>query len=261
MFRLYRSIATVFVFLMFSVGAVTLGTVVNLIIELIVRNKDKKQQILRYLVKKSFQFIVRICSIFSVFKVKFRNIDLLEQKHGYVIISNHPTLADYLILYSRLNNSTTVMVADKLNRTFMRKIICNMGYVSNNVDAEKITTILSDSDNILIFPEGTRTRNSKYLKFHRGAVNFSIRNQMPIIPIFIKCSEPTFLSDKFFNWKAPETIPVFSISVGNVIDYRNLINTNEPTSIQIRKLNNYLEKLYNREIQSAEETVPPSKYD
>ena len=91
MFRLYRSIATVFVFLMFSVGAVTLGTVVNLIIELIVRNKDKKQQILRYLVKKSFQFIVRICSIFSVFKVKFRNIDLLEQKHGYVIISNHPT--------------------------------------------------------------------------------------------------------------------------------------------------------------------------
>ena len=160
MFRLYRSIATVFVFLMFSVGAVTLGTVVNLIIELIVRNKDKKQQILRYLVKKSFQFIVRICSIFSVFKVKFRNIDLLEQKHGYVIISNHPTLADYLILYSRLNNSTTVMVADKLNRTFMRKIICNMGYVSNNIDAEKITTILSDSDNILIFPEGTRTRNS-----------------------------------------------------------------------------------------------------
>lgn len=163
MFRLYRSIATVFVFLMFSVGAVTLGTVVNLIIELIVRNKDKKQQILRYLVKKSFQFIVRICSIFSVFKVKFRNIDLLEQKHGYVIISNHPTLADYLILYSRLNNSTTVMVADKLNRTFMRKIICNMGYVSNNVDAEKITTILSDSDNILIFPEGTRTRNSVFV--------------------------------------------------------------------------------------------------
>ena len=134
------------------------------------------------------------------------------------------------------------MVADKLKNSFMKRIINNMGYISNNIDIKNISDILKKDDNILIFQA---TNNIKFL---RGAVNFSLRNNMPVVPVFIHCSEPKFLSEKFISWIAPKTEPIFSVIHGEIISPQNYIKSNDALPIQIRNFNSYLENLYQEKI-------------
>ena len=115
-----------------------------------------------------------------------------------------------------------------------------MGYISNNIDIKNISDILKTDDNILIFPEGTRTQATNNIKFLRGAVNFSLRNNMPVVPVFIHCSEPKFLSEKFISWIAPKTEPIFSVIHGEIIYPQNYIKSNDALPIQIRNFNSYL---------------------
>lgn len=248
MYRLYRSLTTVFMFLVFSLGAIVLGSFINMLIGIFVKNPRRRQLLLRIITQKSFSIFLWMCAILSVFKVKYENFNNLKTLKNHVIISNHPTLVDYIIIFSHLNNHTNVMVADKLKNSFMKMIINNMGYISNNIDIKNISDILKTDDNILIFPEGTRTKATNNIKFLRGAVNFSLRNNMPVVPVFIHCSEPKFLSEKFISWIAPKTEPIFSVIHGEIIYPQNYIKSNDALPIQIRNFNSYLENLYQEKI-------------
>ena len=221
MYRLYRSLTTVFMFLVFSLGAIVLGSFINMLIGIFVKNPRRRQLLLRIITQKSFSIFLWMCAILSVFKVKYENFNNLKTLKNHVIISNHPTLVDYIIIFSHLNNHTNVMVADKLKNSFMKRIINNMGYISNNIDIKNISDILKTDDNILIFPE---------------------------VPVFIHCSEPKFLSEKFISWIAPKTEPIFSVIHGEIIYPQNYIKSNDALPIQIRNFNSYLENLYQEKI-------------
>lgn len=255
-----RSLATLTVFGVFSLGAVLLGVPVFFLLSLVIRNGRKRCLVLRGLVKSSFRFIVFLSGIMFVFRVHFRDVEDEKDSaatsdrsmssssgRGRIYISNHPTLVDYVILLTHTEVTVNTMVKHSLTVGFMRHIINHLGYVNNLSSLDEVSSSLENGDSLLIFPEGSRTHGD--ICFKRGAANLASRLDMDIVPIFIYCSEPEYLSRGFLNIMAPKHVPHFYIERHRPIKVADMVpEDNLPPAVRARHLNRYLEKMYREKI-------------
>ena len=90
------------------------------------------------------------------------------------------------------------MVKAKLTHSFMRFVISGLGYVTNECDPQELNAIIASGENVLIFPEGTRTAPNGVIHFHRGFANLALETKALIFPLFISSDVPGFLATKTF---------------------------------------------------------------
>ena len=94
------------------------------------------------------------------------------------MLANHPSLIDVVVLISIIPNADCVVKAHLFKNPFLRGVVKNTGYISNAdpegllVDCKKS---LAAGNNLIIFPEGTRTKVGQAVKFQRGAANIALR--------------------------------------------------------------------------------------
>ena len=267
-----RSLGTLLVFGCFSAGAVLLGIPVFFVFTLFIRNAVKRRQVLRWLVKKSMQMLIFLSGLLGVFKVHFLLTDndagvtsrageaskalpetslneifrpatnVSIDTSGCLITANHPTLVDYVIMVSLMDTGVSTMVKYSLTQGFMKSIVRHLGYVNNQSSYEDITASVSDGS-LLIFPEGSRTHGD--IHFKRGAANISIRLGIPVIPVFMYCSEPDFLNTGFLNIVPPPHVPHIYVALGERIEFgEDCFGSDMPLSLKARHFNRYLENLY-----------------
>ena len=118
----WRVLATGSCFAFFGVGAICL---VYIVIPLV--GKDKAQQT----ISKAFRFFVFILESFGLIRVEFKNLEKLQNDRGCLIISNHPTLLDYVFIVSKLNRCNTIVKEALWDNIFLKKIIQLAGYIPN----------------------------------------------------------------------------------------------------------------------------------
>ncbi len=244
MFKFFRLIPTLIAYGVFIFGALSQGILIVILLHLFVWNKQKRTLAIRQCVKLSFKFFVWLCRVLGVFKVNFNNLDKLKNLNNKIIIANHPSLVDYVILTSCLPNNVSVMVKYKLTKSFMRFIIKALDYVHNEMDYSALKQNLSNNDNFLIFPEGTRTKDNTNYKFHRGFVHIALNQNLKIVPIHISCDVPGYLNSKFLDTNVPNTTPVFTIDVKDEIDPKDFQKEDTKESIVSRHLTKSLEEQY-----------------
>ncbi len=240
---LLRTFTTIIAYSVFFVGALFNGILVYLFLIVFCRSKRERELKLRATVNAGFRIFLWLCRVLRVFKVNVENIDGLEAINSAVIIVNHPTLVDYVIITAHMNIHSSVMVKHALTNGFMRFVIKHMGYVTNQSGYEEFEALLTQGDNILIFPEGTRTRDPNKLKFQRGAMNLAIRKGVPILPLYLYCDVAGYLNRGFLSIKAPKREPTFLLKVGDIIPVDNFPNDG-PDSIRVRHLTKELEGKY-----------------
>lgn len=125
----------------------------------------------------------------------------LFRKNGVIFISNHYNATDALILNSCIHNNTYIVTKSDLlshigiKNKFITKLFFegtnSISYIRDNLNSGKIVKRkmldhLSKYNNILVFPEGTSTRNGYPKEFKNGLFKFSAENNIPIVPITIK---------------------------------------------------------------------------
>ncbi|MEF9935330.1 MAG: lysophospholipid acyltransferase family protein [Clostridium sp.] len=130
--------------------------------------------------------------------IKIHNEERLDKIEGPVIfISNHLSNADGLILNKILKKHNPYFVAGvKLNSTTISKIglevvnIIPIKAGSADVEAlKKCIQAIKENKNILIFPEGTRSRDAAMIEGKKGIVLIARKANVPIVPIGIWGSE------------------------------------------------------------------------
>ncbi|MGN1392492.1 MAG: lysophospholipid acyltransferase family protein [Succinivibrionaceae bacterium] len=239
--------ATFLAYSIFFFGAITQGVLVYFLLLIFIRNKDKRKELLRGVVRLSFKFFIWLCSVLKVFHVHFNNFEKNNNECPKVIIANHPTLVDYVVLTSELSLKNNSMVKHSLTQGFMGPIIKHLGYISNQSPYEDIVKIFENKEDIVIFPEGTRTKDIDNLKFHRGAANIACRLKLNIYPIFVYCDTKDYLNKNFLSLKTPLRTPHIYVEVGEPIDINEYIIDNK-NSLCARHLNVMLENLYKDKI-------------
>ncbi len=255
----YRRLCILAVFGLFGGGALFYGLPCFLFIALRVRDGRERVLRLRAAVRSGLRFLVRVCVFLDVIRCAFLDPGygrIAEEElgraaaaedaapGGRVIVANHPSLIDYILLISYLGTGTCVLVKHNLTRTFMRFVIRRLGYRSNESSLEEIEEVLANGDDLLIFPEGSRTRGGA-IAFKRGAANVACRMNLPVVPVFIYCSVPGYLSRGFLDAAPPARVPRFYVMAGEPVPPdAGPDDAGRPAAVRARRLNARLEELY-----------------
>lgn len=174
------------------------------------------------ILSKAPKFIVKpsVKGLVKIFLNKYANIIIhgkenLDNIEGPVIfISNHLSNADGLVLNHILRKQNPYFVAGvKLNSNSFSKLgldaVNTIPIKANSADVEalkKCIEAIKEDKNILIFPEGTRSRDGAMIEGKKGIVLIARKANVPIVPIAMWGTEKLMpindddMGDEFFEY-------------------------------------------------------------
>ena len=140
-----------------------------------------------------------------------------------VIVSNHLSYLDSILLISFFPRHTTIAKARLFDIPLFGRMLALSGYIPssgagpysallvNSLDT--ISSLLEKGGNIVVFPEGTRSRDGQVAPLHKGIFKIAKYCQAPIQVVGIQNTEKLFEPGKFlFNTRRPHTIRVTRIA-------------------------------------------------
>ncbi len=145
----------------------------------------------------------------------------------YVLIANHPTLIDILIIKATVPGATCLVKASLFRKPHLRNLLLyGNDFPGPDGDDRALgaTGVLDTFVErlemgfpVVVFPEGTRSPRYQLQRFRRGAMEAAIRARVPIVPIYIGCNPPTLLKGE--KWHEVPTKDIrFDVEFMPVID-------------------------------------------
>ncbi|MCK5542538.1 MAG: 1-acyl-sn-glycerol-3-phosphate acyltransferase [Desulfobacterales bacterium] len=129
--------------------------------------------------------------------VKILGEENFSTKKSYIVVANHQSLTDIIILQAYVKLTIKWVIKKELESIPLFGFACKkLGciYVDRFNHAFALASMrraqnnLSKHSSVLFFPEGTRTRDGKLLDFKKGAFRFAMATGIPILPVTIKDS-------------------------------------------------------------------------
>ena len=204
--RFARSILSGAFFLSFGAGGLLLSLVLLL---------PLPQTWPRKLFRASFCLFVWAGEVTRLFRVELSPADrkAIASLRGAVVVANHPSLIDIVILVSLMGESVCITKAAAGRNPFMRVIVRNVLIVNDGpIEVlERARRALSQGMNVIVFPEGTRTPvDAEKHVFHRGAAQIALRTAAPVETVFIS-SDPPVLGKVQHWWEVGGRTVVYTV--------------------------------------------------
>jgi len=245
--RTWRRFATGLCFAIFGLGGLLLSVTALPLLALLSKSDEQREARSRRLVQLTFRWFIGVMRWTGVFNFDFKAIEQLRDVRGHVIIANHPCLIDVVALISLVPNPDCVVKSHLWKNPFMRGVIRSTGYLSNN-DPEGLVAdcerSLSRGNNLIIFPEGTRTTPGQAVKFQRGAAHLALRTRAKITVLSVSCLPVTLIKNQAW-YCAPKQKPTLSVHYLTEIDSALYWNAAK-LSIAARQLTHDLQNYYER---------------
>ncbi|HEU4458416.1 MAG TPA: lysophospholipid acyltransferase family protein [Methylibium sp.] len=143
-------------------------------------------------------------------------LDRLRDEPGLIIVANHPSLLDALMLVARLPRSACIMKADLMRNVFLGSGARLARYIRNDSARGLVRLAVADlrrGGQLVVFPEGTRTTRSPINTFRPGVPLIAKLAQAPIQAVFIDTDSP-YLGKGWPLWKLPPLPIRFSVRLG-----------------------------------------------
>jgi 1-acyl-sn-glycerol-3-phosphate acyltransferase len=140
----------------------------------------------------------------------------LADERGLVIVANHPSLLDALMLVAQLPRSFCVMKASLMRNPFLGPGALLARYSRNDCARTMVRQAVDDlraGGQLVMFPEGTRTTGAALHPFHGGFALIARRAQVPVQTVFIDTTSP-YLGKGWPIWKLPPLPIEFSVRIG-----------------------------------------------
>lgn len=140
-----------------------------------------------------------------------------------IIAPNHSSLWDAVFVIARLPQPVCIMKREILANPFLGGGARLAGYIPNGETTRMIrdaADALRHGGQLLLFPEGTRTRrDSRWINPLRGGVALiAARAGVPVVPVFIR-SNSRFLEKGWPLWKRPEFPVRMSVELGAPVTF------------------------------------------
>jgi 1-acyl-sn-glycerol-3-phosphate acyltransferase len=252
--RYWRVFATGLSFAIFGIFG-TILTVLLLPVLLLTKETSARKRFGKILLKMSFESFLWGMQFLGVMSLQIKNLDRLKTG-GRLVLSNHPSLIDAVILIAIIDNPNGIIKSSLFNNPSMYGLAKIAGLMRNVEGPElirKSIESISTGENLIIFPEGTRTKVLGQVTFKQGAAYIAIKGGVNITPILIVTSEPVLRKDHSW-YKVPTKKPVFTVSVLDEVNVANKINIRGDLLIEAAELTEYLEEYFTHELREHEQS-------
>ena len=151
----------------------------------------RRVTVTRQLIALGFTIYLWFLRLFCSVRIDCLALDSLRQQSGLIIVANHPSLLDAVILLSKLPNAACVMKASLRKNPLFGAMARLSGYISNE-DSMKLVkescAELKNGNHLVLFPEGTRSDTLKVNPFGQVAALIASRSGATIQTVFIHFS-------------------------------------------------------------------------
>lgn len=223
-----------------------LYTIITYPLRILNNRKDK-------LIKESNNYkllrrLICIALFISGVKININNIDEFDENNTYLIISNHKSNLDPMLLVYLFKKPITFICKKELRSApilgaWFEDVGCLFMDRENARQATKIISTgaktLEEGKSVLIFPEGTRVEEDKIGEFKSGSFKLAIKSNVDILPITI------FNSNKILKRGNKLVKGEVIITIGQPIQWknRNIIKTQELSDYTKDIIKNVYDKL------------------
>jgi len=125
-------------------------------------------------------------------------LDRLREEHSLIIAPNHPSLIDVVLIVSRLPNVACIMKANLWDQIILGGSARLAGYIRNLSQTNMIIDAAEElhaGSQVLIFPEGTRSRDNQLQPFKGGFALIAKRADVPVQTVIIEINHPFLCKD------------------------------------------------------------------
>jgi 1-acyl-sn-glycerol-3-phosphate acyltransferase len=217
----WRLAGTGICFAAFFGGGLMLALTVFPMIALFVRREEARIRATQAVIHHTFRLYIAILERLGIIKLQVFGQEALLDGKGRMIVANHPTLLDVVLLMSLIPRAQCIVKADLWKSRYLGGVMRWAGYIRNDLEPEALLTAcrkaMAEGKSLIIFPEGTRSRPGETLQFRRGFANIALLAGAEIQLVTIDC-RPIMLSKGDPWWKIPPNRSLFRVTVGERLD-------------------------------------------
>ena len=150
---------------------------------------------------RAFQWCARlwaraVLKISSV-RVRVKGLEHVSPETNYIYAANHASYFDIPALIANLPGQIRIVYKKELTRLPIFGWAMKLGsYIAIDrgdsrealESLERAAAKIRGESSVLLFPEGTRTRDGKLQPFKRGAFALAVRSRVPIVPVTVNGS-------------------------------------------------------------------------
>jgi 1-acyl-sn-glycerol-3-phosphate acyltransferase len=250
--RWWRVAGTGASFALFGATGAVLGIAVFPVVKWSARDPRDGEFRVQRLVHWTFRLFIRFMAALGLVRVSLRGEDLLRDPRARLLVANHPTLLDVVMLGALLPQLDCVVKKQAWSNPFMRGVVRSAGYIPNDLGDRVLDACaerLRQDRRLLLFPEGTRSPKGGLGPFRRGAAHVALSCRMPLTPVSIRCDPPSLMrGQKWYD--VPDGRMLFRIEVGEFIELPPSAERDQPRGLAARELTRSLRDFYEKRLQT-----------
>ncbi len=242
----------------FGVGALVIGLVVVPILRLIPGPSRAKEMRAQTLVHLGFRTFVWFMESLGLIRVSRICTDRLRRDGPYVVVANHPTLIDAVLLLACMPQADCVAKKAAWDNRFLRWAVRAAGYIPNDEGEALIDACaerLQEGRCLLLFPEGTRSPMGRLGRFRRGAARVALKSGCDVVPVVITCDPPTLVKGQKWH-QVPDRRLCITLKVEEPIASRDYANGHETVAMGARRMTASIRALYEENLGYARVHTP-----
>lgn len=240
--RIWRIFGTGASFTLFGFGGLVIGLLVFPPIWLCVREPVRRRRLMQYVVHLSFRGFIEFMCLVGVMSYQVKGREKL-QAGGQLIIANHPTLIDVVLLIAQIPHCNCVVKQALFRNPFTRGPVVAAGYVANDGSAafvDHCLAVLARGESLIVFPEGTRSTPGQRSKFRRGTANIALRAGAALRPVIIDV-QPSTLTKGLPWYQVPVRRFHMRMQVHEPIDVQAFASAHGNLNLAARALTEHLQ--------------------
>jgi 1-acyl-sn-glycerol-3-phosphate acyltransferase len=185
----------------------------------------------------------------GLIRLEVEGWERLASCEGRLVVSNHPTLLDVVMLMALLPNAQCVVKHQLWTDCFLGPVVRAAGYIRNDLPAEELLQAcreaLAAGSNLIIFPEGTRSVLGQPIRLQRGFANIALLAPADLQLLRITCRPITLVKGESW-WRVPKHRANFRVIVGEILPIAPFLACG-PRAIGARRLTRHLQEYWDRD--------------
>lgn len=229
--RFLRIVLSAWCFFLFFVGSPLIGIVVLPILRLFAKDREDHRRRCTRVIGRLHRVFWWWCSTSGLISPRPPMPELKGIAPGepYVMITNHPSLIDVILLLASFEGLTCVVKGSWYRSLVLGPLLKQTAYLPGPGSGEEesedmlgtMVTHLERGHPLLVFPEGTRSAKNRMHRFRRGAVEAAVRAQVPIVAMFVSLDRPWLMKGVPF-WHVPRDTARYSVEMLEIVDTRGI---------------------------------------